>query len=76
MIFLGTMTMLEKLTEWYDEVEKMGNGGHAIGFFRDQDEIVEGTYEFQKGKFTIKHVNGDFFCWGYEPKNNSDGAKV
>ena len=27
--------MLEKLTEWYIELQKIGNWGHTVGFFKE-----------------------------------------
>lgn len=60
-------SMLEKLTEFYETTQAMGNFGHAIGFYRENNEIVKGKYEFPNGTYTIEHVNGDFFCWGYKP---------
>lgn len=64
-----TQSMLEKLTEDYERTVGMGNGGHAIGYFSQRKgEIVRGRYEFEKGIFTIKLVNGKYFLWDYEIK--------
>jgi hypothetical protein len=68
--------MREKLASWYDEMyEKFKcRGGHAIGFYRECEEVIDGKYEFDEGIFTIMYVNGDFFCWKYDPKQNPNSG--
>ncbi len=59
--------MLEKLTEDYASTTSMGNGGHAVGYYsQKRREIVLGKYEFEKGVYTIKQVQGKFFLWDYD----------
>ncbi|MBI2107200.1 hypothetical protein HYT57_04390 [Candidatus Woesearchaeota archaeon] len=64
-------SMLEKLTEHYETMKKLYKndvvGGHAVGFYRELDEIVQGEYEIPEGKFTIRSVYDDFFWWNYDP---------
>lgn len=61
-------SMLDKLKEDYERSQEQGNSGHVIGFYNEKDVINE-TYEFSKGKFTIRSRHGDFFWWDYDAKN-------
>ena len=66
-----TQSMLEKLTEDYERTIAMGNGGHAIGYFsQKRGELVQGKYDFEKGVYRIHLVNGKYFLWDYDVKNN------
>ena len=62
--------MLEKLTEHYGVMKKVYRGGsvggHVVGFYRELDEIVQGSYETPEGKFTIRSVYDNFFYWNYD----------
>jgi len=60
--------MSEKLKEDYERSQKQGNLGHVIGFYNEKDVINE-TYEFPKGKFTIRSRHETFFWWNYNAKN-------
>lgn len=67
-------SMSEKLAEHYETMKKMYGdnfvGGHVVGFYREVDEIVQGSYETPEGKFTIRSVSPDnFFYWNYDPYN-------
>ena len=59
--------MLEKLAEHYEWTLKMGNGGHAVGYYSKIPEKVQSEYLFPQGKFTLRKVE-ERFCWcDYDP---------
>ncbi len=76
MFILMSKSMLEKLTEHYENMEKLYNkdvvDGHAVGFYREIDEIVQGSYETPGGKFTIRSVHDNFFWWNYDPYDKKE----
>ena len=71
------MTMLEKLTEYYNNCENSpGGNGYVwettIGFYRDVNETVNGTYEFPQGNFTIRSFHEDgFYLWHFDRHDKS-----
>ncbi len=60
-------TMLEKLTEDYKRTQEWDNGGHAICYDIEVDELIKGSYEFPNGKYTIRSIYGKFIWWNYDP---------
>jgi len=58
-------SMSDKLKEDYERAQRQKNRGHAIGFYNEGDVINE-TYEFPKGKFTIRKRHDNFFWWNYD----------
>ena len=64
-------SMFEKLQEGYRRSDSQGNSGHVIGFYRQNGEEVKAMYRFQKGLYTLRSMQGDFFWWDYQvPFNN------
>ena len=59
-------SMLEKLTEHYWQCLKIGNGGHAVGYYSEIPERIHSEYIFPKGKFTLKSVEERFCRWDYD----------
>lgn len=59
--------LLEKLTEHYHDNLKIGNGGHAVGYYSEIPEKVQSKYIFPEGKFTLRGVEGRFCRWDYDP---------
>ncbi len=60
-------SMLEKLTEGYLFTIKNGNGGHAVGYYRETAEKVLYKYSYPSGIFTLRKKEGEFFLWNYDP---------
>jgi len=65
-------SILDKLLEDYLITIKLGNGGHAAGYYNELDEKIQERYEFEKGVFTtkysIKYSQEDFTVFYYTPK--------
>jgi len=59
-------SMLEKLTEHYVWCHKLGNDGHAVGFYSEIPEKVQSEYIFPEGRFTLRRVEGRFCRWDYD----------
>jgi len=69
-------SMFEKLQEDYKRSDSQGNGGHVIGFYREKSENIRAMYRFQKGLYTLRSMQGDFFWWDYQgPFNNEPTRK-
>lgn len=64
---LTIKSMLEKLTEHYWWCSRIGNGGHAAGYYSQIPEKIQSEYVFPKGKFTLRRVEGLFCRWDYDP---------
>lgn len=62
-----TKSMEEKLTEHYEMVQKMGNGGYGTGYYSEIDKKVKSSYQFPNGEFILRKVEGNFFHWHYKP---------
>ena len=64
-------SMLEKLTNYYDKMQEMDNGGYVVVLGMEKREVIKGKYEFEKGVFSIRNItpNRKFIHWKYDPKN-------
>jgi hypothetical protein len=66
-------SMLEKLINYYDTMQKMSNdnGGYVVVFNIEKEEVIKGAYEFEKGMFSIRSItpNRKAIHWKYDPKN-------
>ena len=66
-------SMEEKIREHHEiTVNVMGNGGHAVGFYRDWlGDPVKSMYLFDEGHYSIMLLNNsgekDYILWGYTP---------
>ena len=69
---MNQKSMLEKLTNYYDKMLKMkdgGDAGYAVVFIReDMNEVIMPSYDFPKGIYTIISICGDGIHWKYNPK--------
>ncbi len=65
-------SMLEKLTEEYHHNLKLGNGGHAAGYYSEIAEKIKSEYPFPRGTFTLKQMEERFFLWHYDPMATQD----
>ena len=58
-------SMHEKLKEDYQRSVENRTGGHMIGFYNETCEEIKGMYRFEKGLYTLRKKNGNFFWWDY-----------
>ncbi|MBU1030627.1 MAG: hypothetical protein ABIC91_07895 [Nanoarchaeota archaeon] len=60
--------MIEKLMKNYNINQKLGNGGYAVGFWKETKELLLKRYDFPKGDFIIMDEKENFVTWYYQPK--------